>query len=302
MKRVATEVIGVCLLAVLASAALVHYRSRSAVVAEISLTANSVLPGADEVQLAISQHEPTPPTLDSRLVAERAEARVRRELVLSDSAVTRSAVAAVIRPAAAVAIDRLKSIRACEKNPSAHCPIQHAMAVADASGYGQLLVEQTVAELAFLNALAAETRREGKAPGFSIAALAGAYIKHPDDNVREQVLAMAALLSKYEAGAAVEIAARAVDSTVSGPLAAQALEVLANCRDANPRLVDKTLKQALKAGGWDVRDAVAEKILPFLTHENRNSYAEIMRQAPVRSKLALHLRLNLEEFDRMERL
>lgn len=249
--------------------------------------------GADSGGADIERREPE--ELQASGVAARAADRVVRAAKLGK-----------VQVATKETIARLKSIRACEKDSSTlsrkDCPVNALRARAEADGYEALLVDQTVSELAFLKAIAVEESRRGLAPSFSVREVAGAYIKHPDDNVREQALSLAALLVKNEPAAAVGIAAQAIASTVSGPLTVQALHILREARDGNPRLVDRTLFRALTRGGWEVRDAVAENVLPFITSENRNAFSKLLRESPVRSKMALHLRLNIEEFDRFERL
>ena len=187
-------------------------------------------------------------------------------------------------------------------NPWLGCPIDSAVAKLEPAGYSNLLVDETVQELAFLKALAEAEARDYRRPTFSVEAVSRAYIRHRDDNVREQALQLASLLIETEPRAVVEIASRALSATISGPLADQALDLMYATRSANPNLVDRTLLRTLKVGGWDVRDTVAGRILPFISTENRQAFAAVLEKAPNRSKLALHLKLGIEEFDRMERL
>jgi hypothetical protein len=211
-------------------------------------------------------------------------------------------------PIESASIDRLKKIRQCEKSEMSDavevsdCQVADLLNKTTPSGQAQALVDATVWELAFLRAIAEEDIQIGRASKVPLSKLATLYIKHPDDNVREQALFIAALLPSREAATVVQIAVQTLRTTVSGPLTVQALHLMKDARSANPELVDTTLRAALKTGGWEVRNAVATEILPFLTHENRKSFEQILAAAPVRSKLALHLRLGLEEFDRMERL
>lgn len=241
---------------------------------------------------------------ESNPISERARSRVQHLKQPQGPKVPISAHAmkTAVTSAAEESISRLKLIRSCEKSPNALCPVNHVMARTSPDGYDALLVEQTVGELAFLKALAEDARQTGRPLDFSVGNVAAAYIRHRNDDVRERALELAALLTVSEPKVVVEVASRAVQTTVSGPLAVRALDLLASTREANPRLVDQTVLQALRTGGWDVRDAVAERILPFVTRENRGTLERILAKTPIRSKRALHLRLNLEEFDRMERL
>lgn len=212
------------------------------------------------------------------------------------------------------ALDRLVQIRKCEKlagtlnqkslsGPEAsRCPVNHPEALDHAGGYSQVLVDQTVMELAFLRELALATRRRGLNDPFDVSQIAKVYVNHADDNVREQALALAGILPDSQGLLAMEIAAKALSQTVSGPLSTQALEILARHRKLEPEVADRAVVRALKQGGWDVRDAVASQSLPFITAGNRTDFAKVMDSEPLRSKLRLHLRLNLEEFDRSARL
>lgn len=290
--RLSIQVGSVIVIAISASAWLVHVRTLRAAAPAVAVeTPPSSNPDV----------EPAPATVQSAPVALRAQARVERlqpERIKPISLKTPEP----IRVAADESISRLKKIRACEKRPSAVCPIHTAITNASAAGYSNQLVDETIAELAFLKALAKSEASENRVPTFSVGEVASAYIKHRDDNVREQALGLTELLIKTEPAKVVDIASRALKSTISGPLAAQALELLEASREANPLLVDKTLLSALKSGGWDVRDAVADKLLPFLTPGNRDTFSHVLAQAPPRSKLRLRMRLNIEEFDRMDRL
>lgn len=212
------------------------------------------------------------------------------------------------------ALQRLIQIRQCEKlagamdritlssAESARCPVNHPEALADAGGYAQVLVDQTVMELAFLRELALASRANGLNDPYDVARIAKTYVNHADDNVREQALALAEILPDSQGQTAMEIAAKALASTVSGPLSTQALAILARHRSVDSKLADGAVVRALKESGWDVKDAVASQSLPFVTAQNREEFAKIMNSEPERSKLRLHLRLNLEEFDRMARL
>lgn len=214
------------------------------------------------------------------------------------------------RNSAADALSRLIEARKCERLSGAigqsgeksTCPTGHPLALANPSGYSDLLTQTTVNELAFLKQLAIYARSENQADPFDLAQVAKAYVQHPDDNVKEQALELAALLSDRDGKVVLNVAAKAMESTVSGPLALQALALLSLHREHDPEQVDKTVTSALKNGGWDVRDAIASQLLPFITPSTRPEFVQILAAEPVRSKVALHIRLNLEEFDRMERL
>lgn len=211
------------------------------------------------------------------------------------------------------ALERLVGLRHCERQAgnlnqdnlreiAKRCPVNHPEAREYAGGYAQVLVDQTVMELALLRELALAARSNGLNDPFDVGRIASVYIRHADDNVREQALALAEILPDTEGTKAMEIAVSALQSTVSGPLATQAIELLARHRERDPARADKAVVRALKSGGWDVKSAVAGLSLPFLTAENRAEFTKIMNAEPERSKLRLHLRLNLEEFDRQARL
>lgn len=242
-----------------------------------------------------------PAGIDVDAITERAKARVA---AVRDRERVDSKTGLILE---AAAVDRLRQIRSCEKQDGASCAIdgfsqKDGVQSEGPSAYQDALAELTIGELAFLRALAEDDIKNGRESRVPIASLAKAYVQHRDDNVREQALKLAELLPIRDAEIAASVAVRAVQTTVSGPLAVQALRLMAQTRAADPRLVDRTVLEALQTGGWDVRDAVAAEILPFLTRENRKSFEQILASAPPRSKLALHLRLGLEEFDRMERL
>jgi hypothetical protein len=184
----------------------------------------------------------------------------------------------------------------------ASCPTDHPLATSTPSGYIDLLSQQTVNELAFLKQLALYARSERQSDPFDLVQVAKVYTQHPDDNVKEQALEIAALLPERDVKEALKVATTAMNSTVSGPLALQALSLLILHRDQDPHLVDKTVTAALKDGGWHVRDAIASQLLPFITPSTRAEFVQILASEPVRSKVALHIRLNLEEFDRMQGL
>ncbi|MBN8539434.1 MAG: hypothetical protein J0L82_03525 [Deltaproteobacteria bacterium] len=217
------------------------------------------------------------------------------------------------REEADAAISRLIATRKCERmagsivasKPSGNqssCPTDHPLATSTPSGYSDLLTQKTVNELAFLKQLAVYARSERQADPFNLLQVAKVYIQHSDDNVKEQALEIAALFPARDGKEALKVAAKAMESTVSGPLAQQALSLLSIHRDHDPQLVDRTVTAALKDGGWNVRDAIASQLLLFITPSTRADFAQILASEPARSKVALHIRLNLEEFDRMERL
>lgn len=211
------------------------------------------------------------------------------------------------------ALERLVGLRQCERQAgnlrrgdmrdiAKRCPVNHPEALEYAGGYAQVLVDQTVMELALLRELALAARSKGLTDPFDVGRIANVYIQHADDNVREQALALAEILPDSEGAKAMQIASIALKSTVSGPLAKQAIELLARHRERDPSMADQAVIRTLKSGGWDVKSAVAGLSLPFLTAENRAEFTKIMNAEPERSKLRLHLRLNLEEFDRQMRL
>ncbi len=278
---------GICILAILAMAALNQTRLRP-------------------TEASIDAVAETSESLPVNAVADLAKARVNKLTQISALSKISTKSSEKVKSAAEDSIARLKTIRACEKSPELPCLVDSAFRSASSkvepAGYSNALVDETVGELAFLKALADFEAREHRRPTFSVEAVARAYIRHRDDNVREQALALASLIVESEPRAVVEIASRALSVTVSGPLADQALDLMYATRAANPRLVDQTLIRTLKVGGWDVRDTVAGRILPFISAENRHDFAKVLEKAPNRSKLALHLKLGIEEFDRMERL
>ena len=287
---------GIIILAILAMAALNHTRQRPV---------SSTVPAVD------TSVSPMPFTeirtdVPINTVADRAKARVNQLSKVSLFAKVSTKPSEKIRRAAEDSISRLKRIRECEKNPTLACPVASAELKREAelepSGYSNKLADETIAALAFLKALAEAEAREHRRPTFSVEAVSRAYVRHRDDNVREQALALASLIVDSEPQAVVEIASRALSATVSGALAEQALDLMYATRGANPALVDQTLVRTLSVGGWDVRDAIAGRILPFISAENRQAIVKVLERAPNRSKLALHLKLGIEEFDRMERL
>ena len=288
----AFKLTGIVILAILATAAINQTRSKPA---------PSMVPQA--IEAPSSETVVDPPV---NAVVDRARARVNKLSLGSKLATSLAPISTrasgQVRQAADDSISRLKRIRGCEKSPGLGCPIESAAVRKDPAGYSNTLVDETVNELAFLKALAEAEAREHRRPTFSVEAVAKAYIRHRDDNVREQALLLASLIVESEPLAVVEIATRALSATISGPLADQALDLMYATRSANPELVDQTLIRTLKVGGWDVRDVVAGRILPFISSENRHAFAAVLEKAPNRSKLALHLKLGIEEFDRMERL
>ena len=270
--------------------------------ADFSAESPSEIADADVDEIAKSKIE----ILKKQNFAERDSALAAASPAASTSAFD-------VREEAQRAMSRLIATRKCERlagsialgNPSgipSACPTDHPLALATASGYSDLLTQQTVNELAFLKQLAIYARSEKQSDPFDLVQVAKVYIQHPDDNVKEQALEIAALLPDRDGKEALTIATNAIDSTVSGPLALQALSLLSLHREYDPQLVDKAVTTALKDGGWHVRDAVASQLLPFITPSTRAEFVQILASEPVRSKVALHIRLNLEEFDRMERL
>lgn len=257
-------------------------------------------------------HKPEP-TETLNATAQFARAKVDALLKAQKSAPSGGAIKSVQAPAEQ-ALQRLVQVRQCEKlagalnrktlssAAAARCPVNHPEALEHAGGYAQVLVDQTVMELAFLRELALAARANRLNDPFDVARIAKVYVNHSDDNVREQALALAEILPDTEARVAMEIAAKALVSTVSGPLSTQALDLLARHRHVDSAMADRAVVRALKESGWDVKDAVASQSLPFLTAENRPEFLKIMNSEPERSRLRLHLRLNLEEFDRTNRL
>lgn len=295
MKSTSVQISIITATALIAILGLFELRAKMGPVARATSVASSSSEVEADSSPEVEVEREVPEELRASGVTARAEDRVARVTKLNK-----------VQAATKETISRLKSIRACEKDSAQwsrkECPIGALRARAEADGYESLLVDQTVSALAFLKAIAAEEARRGLKPSFSVREVAGAYIKHRDDNVREQALGLASLLTVTEPRVAVAVASQAIESTVSGPLTVQALQILREAREGDPKRVDQTLIRALKRGGWDVRDAVAENILPFITSENRNAFSKLLRESPVRSKMALHLRLNIEEFDRFERL
>lgn len=201
---------------------------------------------------------------------------------------------------------RLRALRRCERSFGERCLGLSARKVGDVSetpaGLMNALADQTASELVRLKLVAEEEMARGQTPSFSVTEVAGAYAKHPDDHVREKALGLAELVVFSEPRAALKIASQVLSTTVSGPLTEKALAILQATQMSDPGTVEQTLVSALTRGGWEVRDRVARGLLPFLNSENRDTYARELSRAPARSKQALYLRLNLEEFDRMERL
>lgn len=201
---------------------------------------------------------------------------------------------------------RLRSLRQCERSFGESCPGLSARKINDVSqspaGLMNALADQTASELVRLKLVAEDEMARAQGPSFSVTEVAGAYVKHPDDDVREKALGLAELVVFSEPREALKIASHVVNNTVSGPLTEKAMEILQATQMSDPVVVEQTLVAALTRGGWEVRDRVARGLLPFLNSANRDTYARALSAAPVRSKQALYLRLNLEEFDRMERL
>lgn len=230
--------------------------------------------------------------------------------LMSSSVVLRPSaqgVSSKVAPPKSVAVfSRLHALRSCERSLGENCAGLSTKRLSEVaqtpSGLMNALADQTASELVRLKLKAESEMGLGQPLSFSVSDVASAYVKHPDDLVRERALDLVELVVFLEPRAALNVASQAILTTVSGPLVEKALGVLEATRTSDPSLVDQVLLKALGHGGWDVRDRIARGILPFLNSENRDTYARALSTVPARSKQALYLRLNLEEFDRMERL
>lgn len=186
------------------------------------------------------------------------------------------------------------------------CPVNSSESRFYAEGYAQSLVDASVQELAFLQELAKAALERGYEIPFDLAKISGTYIKHTDDNVREAALDLATVLMETETPAnqraASRIAMEALKLTVSGRLAEQALDLLANApQDIKPQ-VERSVLSVYKNSGWDVRAAIASQSYAFMSSHTYHAFTKIMDSEPPRSKIRLELHANLKEFERQASL
>lgn len=172
--------------------------------------------------------------------------------------------------------------------------------VSRAYEYDDRVSMRMVEDLKQLVAIARSENERGGVQTFDLASLARGFVDHPSDDIKEEALNLASLLP--DGREKLQLAIQALNATVSGPLADQAIDLIQTSASYDSRVVDQTLRAVLAHGGWDVKDETARKILPFLTKENRQEVEKLLAEAHPRSKFALYLRLNLEEFDRLQRL
>lgn len=131
-------------------------------------------------------------------------------------------------------------------------------------------------------------------------AVARHFLGFPDDGVKEAALALIAV-----APASVEnmrAVTAALETSVSAPLFKVGLAELGRYTEIGERReLDAFLLGTLRNGGRFASAEVARASLDFLTPENAREYAAALRELPARSKSHLYLKLNLEEFVRMQR-
>lgn len=131
-------------------------------------------------------------------------------------------------------------------------------------------------------------------------AVARHFLGFPEDGVKEAALALIAAAPASVENMRAVIAA--LETSVSAPLFKLGLIELARYADSGEkRELDAFLLGAIRQGGRFASAEVARASLDFITPENAREYAAALRELPTRSKSHHYLKLNLEEFVRMQR-
>ncbi len=118
------------------------------------------------------------------------------------------------------------------------------------------------------------------------------------DSVRAEALELARLSLAPEERASAVIAA--LRETVNPRLFERGLAILEEIHDTEGALIDDFLADVLTLSAFEPAEVVAKGIGPFLNVDNFARFRDIRRVIPVTSMASLHLRAELQEFERLQ--
>lgn len=120
-----------------------------------------------------------------------------------------------------------------------------------------------------------------------------------NDDVREASIDLIALFPPKDTN--MMSVMHAIETTASGPLAARGLiELRRYVESGFAKEIETLLLKILQYGPEAVSREIARGSLPFLTPGNAQTYSQLMNQLPARSLTRRYLRLNIEEYERMQ--
>lgn len=162
---------------------------------------------------------------------------------------------------------------------------------------------QTAAELEAFTSIAQSWKTEhgGDLPE-EAQKLARYFLETGNDDVKEAALGLILLAEPSEANVSASL--QAVAHSASGPLVKFLLTskiVDTSATAAYAPMWNSFINETMKTGGEGVQKNVARYSLNILSEQTMASLAQVEKQQAPRSKNALYLRLNREEFERQRR-
>lgn len=142
-------------------------------------------------------------------------------------------------------------------------------------------------------------RTNGKVPDIALDR-ARRYLLAPDDGVKDAALD---LLSRVPPSASnMRAVLEGLKTSLSSRVYRKGLGELSRYVNREERSeVQRFLLQELRTGGQLGSWEVARGVLPFLRDENVGAFRSLMQNLPRRSKAYTYLKMNLDEFKRMQR-
>jgi hypothetical protein len=189
---------------------------------------------------------------------------------------------------------RLKELEECMTSQS--CPFPQDTP----SSYSYAVNEALAAELRHFAVVAGQWQETGGQIPEEAQQVARHFLASPSDEVKEAAIEFAAAAPPSPENMRAVIGG--LRDSVSGPLYKTGLEELvryANTEQSSE--VNTFLLETIKHGGHYATEEIARSALPFINSSNVDQYKAALREMNPRSTTHLHLKLNLEEWARMQR-
>jgi hypothetical protein len=190
---------------------------------------------------------------------------------------------------------RLKELEECERSETCNFPQDTP------SDYTYAVNEALAAELRHFAEVAQrwQEKNGGHIPQ-EAEQVARHFLASPADEVKEAAIDFLAVTPPSPEN--MRAIVNGLRDSVSGPLYKTGLEELVRYAGSeNAAEVNAFLLDTLKHGGHYAADEVAQASLPFMNESNVDQYRALLRDLSPRSSAYMHIKLNLEEWARMQR-
>jgi hypothetical protein len=192
------------------------------------------------------------------------------------------------------ATSRLKALEDCQESLECDFPQDSP------ASYSYAVDEAMAQELRHFSDIAQKWKDRGGQMPTEAQAVARHFLTSPSDEVKEAAIELLAVAPPNSENMRAVI--DGLRESVSGPLYQTGLEELSRyARGEESSEISAFLLETMKQGGHYAAEEVARATLPFINTTNFKQYLGALAEMSPRSSTYLHLKLNLEEYARMQR-